>query len=167
MDRQDRHLYKFDSFLLDVNERLLLKDGDAATLAPKALGDQARKPRFIKTVPKVGYRFIAPVQAGPEGSNGAQAEAHSSKGVEGPTGLAREDDEPGMPAGQPRRWRLESVFAGHLWHAVTGCALYALLYSVALVLEVAYEFGHYGARALQLVPGVFVWILGTSMAGLE
>jgi DNA-binding winged helix-turn-helix (wHTH) protein len=96
MDRQDRHLYKFDSFLLDVNERLLLKDGNAVALAPKAfdilahfvrnsgrlidkdelmrevwhdvtveetnismnvsllrkaLGDQAREPRFIKTIP--------------------------------------------------------------------------------------------------------------------
>jgi len=28
----------------------------------KALGDDARNPRFIQTVPKVGYRFIAPVE---------------------------------------------------------------------------------------------------------
>src|SRR5260370_39050492 len=31
----------------------------------KALGDDRRCPRFIKTVPKVGYRFIAPVTQAP------------------------------------------------------------------------------------------------------
>ena|ERR1044071_6565818 len=36
MDKQDKYLYRFDSFLLDVNERLLLKDGDTVTPAPKA-----------------------------------------------------------------------------------------------------------------------------------
>ena len=29
----------------------------------KLLGDDSRQPRFIKTIPKAGYRFIAPVQA--------------------------------------------------------------------------------------------------------
>ena len=28
-----------------------------------ALGDEAGKPRFVETVPRVGYRFIAPVEA--------------------------------------------------------------------------------------------------------
>jgi DNA-binding winged helix-turn-helix (wHTH) protein len=28
----------------------------------KALGDDSRNPRFIKTFPKVGYRFISPVE---------------------------------------------------------------------------------------------------------
>jgi len=30
----------------------------------KALGDEARSPRFIKTIPKGGYQFIAPVEDG-------------------------------------------------------------------------------------------------------
>ena len=30
--------------------------------ARKALGDDSRNPRFVKTVPKVGYRFIGPVE---------------------------------------------------------------------------------------------------------
>jgi DNA-binding winged helix-turn-helix (wHTH) protein len=212
MDKQHKHLYKFDLFLLDVEERLLLKDGDAVMLAPKAfdilalfvrnsgrlidkdelmravwpgvtveetnismnvsllrkaLGDQAREPRFIKTVPKLGYRFIAPVQPSWEEGNGETSEDHSSRDVEDPPGHRREDGEPGVTDGRPSRWRLESPFAGHFWHVVTGCALYALLYSIALMLEVAYEFDRYGARALQLVPPVFVWIFSTSMAGLE
>lgn len=39
----------------------------------KALGDEARNPRFIQTIPKRGYRLIAPVvlesNSGPQGSN--------------------------------------------------------------------------------------------------
>src|SRR5262245_10687053 len=31
----------------------------------EALGDEAESPRFIETVPRVGYRFIAPVEAAP------------------------------------------------------------------------------------------------------
>jgi DNA-binding winged helix-turn-helix (wHTH) protein len=33
----------------------------AVALLRKALGDNARNPRFIETIPKRGYRFIAPV----------------------------------------------------------------------------------------------------------
>ncbi len=34
----------------------------AIALLRKALGDDARNPRFIETIPKRGYRFIAPVE---------------------------------------------------------------------------------------------------------
>jgi DNA-binding winged helix-turn-helix (wHTH) protein len=34
----------------------------AVALLRKALGDNARSPRFIETIPKRGYRFIAPVE---------------------------------------------------------------------------------------------------------
>ena len=34
----------------------------AIALLRKALGDEARNPRFIETIPKRGYRFIAPVK---------------------------------------------------------------------------------------------------------
>lgn len=41
----------------------------------KALGDDARQPRFIETIPKVGYRLIAPVsEAVDEGSWKAESE---------------------------------------------------------------------------------------------
>lgn len=35
----------------------------AIALLRKALGDDARNPRFIETIPKRGYRFIAPVES--------------------------------------------------------------------------------------------------------
>lgn len=41
----------------------------------RQLGDDASSPRFIETVPKHGYRFVAPVEAA-----GAAAEAHRARG---------------------------------------------------------------------------------------
>jgi DNA-binding winged helix-turn-helix (wHTH) protein len=39
----------------------------------RALGDDPRNPRFIETMPRRGYRFIAPVSAGPETHRTAEA----------------------------------------------------------------------------------------------
>jgi DNA-binding winged helix-turn-helix (wHTH) protein/Tol biopolymer transport system component len=39
----------------------------------KGLGDDAREPRYIETVPTLGYRFIAQVERQPEHENGAEA----------------------------------------------------------------------------------------------
>src|SRR5258708_32293405 len=39
----------------------------------KALGDDPRNPRFIETMPRRGYRFIAPVSAGAETHRTAEA----------------------------------------------------------------------------------------------
>jgi DNA-binding winged helix-turn-helix (wHTH) protein len=69
-------------YLLEQHERLVTKEelmghiwkGDAVTDDAlvqcvsdirRALGDNPRSPRFIKTVPKVGYRFISPVEKRP------------------------------------------------------------------------------------------------------
>lgn len=35
----------------------------------RALGDDSRHPRFVKTIPKFGYSFIAPVKESPEDSS--------------------------------------------------------------------------------------------------
>lgn len=101
-----RHFYEFGQFRLDDEERLLLRDGQPVSLAPKvfdtllalvkdrghllekealmkelwpetfveesnltynisqlrkALGDSAGQ-RYIETVPRRGYRFVAPVR---------------------------------------------------------------------------------------------------------
>jgi Tol biopolymer transport system component/DNA-binding winged helix-turn-helix (wHTH) protein len=45
-----------------------------------ALGDSADNPRFIETVPKSGYRFIAPVQSVEEGEISGQGETASASG---------------------------------------------------------------------------------------
>lgn len=107
MDKQSKHLYEFGAFRLDVDERLLLREGEAVTLAPKtfdvllaliaqpghllekeellktvwpdsfveennladnisklrkALGEGENGQKFIETVPKRGYRFVAEVR---------------------------------------------------------------------------------------------------------
>lgn len=102
-----KHFYEFGSFRLDLEERLLLHEGEAVSLAPKvfetllllierkgsvvtkeemmnllwpdryveeanltqniftlrkALGEGQSKAQYIETVPRRGYRFIAPVK---------------------------------------------------------------------------------------------------------
>ena len=44
----------------------------------KALGDDATRPRFIETVPKYGYRFIAAVEAGDDGELASPTPAPTS-----------------------------------------------------------------------------------------
>src|SRR5438270_12120435 len=103
------HFYKFGEFIVDGDQKVLLRNDSPLPLAPKvfdtllilvdsggrivekeqlmsrlwpdsfveesnltfniqqlrkALGDSARQPRFIETVPRRGYRFIAEVKQG-------------------------------------------------------------------------------------------------------
>ena len=157
-------------------------------LVRKALGDSAAKAFYIETVPKQGYRFVAPVEeltsatASPETERGPdQPEAASPETIEaaepvkeigihgdaGRTGLIPKVLPQVLPSGRdigsdaPAR-----LFGGHLCHVVASSALYALLYPVALLVEVAYQFDRLGAPALRLVPWVFGWIMLTSVTGL-
>jgi DNA-binding winged helix-turn-helix (wHTH) protein len=41
----------------------------------EALGDRGEDPRYIETVPRQGYRFVAPIEPGPERLGLEQAEA--------------------------------------------------------------------------------------------
>jgi TolB-like protein/DNA-binding winged helix-turn-helix (wHTH) protein len=51
-----------------------------------ALGDDANCPRYIETIPKRGYRFIAPVQAWPESRPSSPGAHGTSSGASVPTG---------------------------------------------------------------------------------
>ena len=53
----------------------------AVTAARKALGDDAENPRFIRTKPKVGYQFIATIDAAPETHAAAPASAGAAVSV--------------------------------------------------------------------------------------
>ena len=62
-ERQGELVSKRD-LIDDVWKVEIVSDGTltrAIALLRKALGDDARHPRFIETIPKRGYRFIAPV----------------------------------------------------------------------------------------------------------
>src|SRR5918997_970205 len=82
--REDGRLVSKDRFLDEVWRGVPVTD-EALTQCIKTLrsrlGDDAASPRFIETVPKHGYRFIAPVEsiadghAAPMGAPPAVAEA--------------------------------------------------------------------------------------------
>jgi hypothetical protein len=57
-------------------------------------------------------------------------------------------------------------FGGHWRHALFACGLYAALYAVALLVEVAYQFDRYGRAGLLLALVAFGWIFITALAGL-
>ena len=135
------------------------------------LGDNRANPKYIQTVPKMGYRFIAPV-----------------KEVQGNNTVVIRDSSNASPIiaekqQQPRSDKTESqleqsivvldeaqvkpgLLGDHAWFALTACAMYASLYGVVLLVETAYEFDRYGGTVLRIGPLVFTWILFTSIAGL-
>jgi DNA-binding winged helix-turn-helix (wHTH) protein len=200
---QDIRLYEFGPFLLDTAERLLVTNGTAVSLAPrafdllvvlvekngslvtkddllklvwqdvcveegnvsysvslvrKALGDNAASPRYVATVSKLGYRFIAPVKRSIEPINSPPAihtetESNGSYGQD-PTLTPTSDRLPSPP------------LKNHLWHLLAVSVLYALYYSVAFMLEVAYQYETHGTRALKITPLIFIWVIGTSLVAL-
>ncbi len=62
--------------------------------------------------------------------------------------------------------KLDSLFGGHLSHALVASGLYAALYAVALLGEVAYQFDRYGRVSIWVAIAIFVWVFATSLAGL-
>ncbi len=61
--------------------------------------------------------------------------------------------------------KLDQPLGGHLWHGVISGSLFGLLYTVALLVEIAYDFDRYKTRGLLLAPMVFIWILAVSLGG--
>lgn len=147
----------------------------------KALGDTAAVPRYVQTVTKKGYRFIAPVQVRIREEVEPPAQTRPTAVTGGPrAGQATNDgqeaggaiplESPSVPLRTPRGGesaaRLAAPFGGHLWHVLASSALYALLYVVALLLEVAYQFDRLGPPAMKLTPWVFLWVFGAAAASL-
>jgi hypothetical protein len=53
-----------------------------------------------------------------------------------------------------------------LGHLVLSVSLYASLYSIAPIVEIAFAFDRFGLKSLQLAPLIFLWIASTSFLGL-
>jgi cholera toxin transcriptional activator len=66
-----------------------------------ALGDEAVNPRFIQTLPRRGYRFIAPVEVAAAGGT-VQVRAASESGDGSQAALARRDDSREQMSDSPR-----------------------------------------------------------------
>ncbi len=62
--------------------------------------------------------------------------------------------------------KLEALFGGHLIHALLCSTIYAALFAVAVLVEVAYHFDQHGRTGIKLAIVAFIWILATSLAGL-
>lgn len=54
-----------------------------------ALGDSAESPRYVQTVPRRGYRFLASMYVEPPGASGPAAATTESNGARGPRRLSR------------------------------------------------------------------------------
>ena len=62
--------------------------------------------------------------------------------------------------------KLYSLFGGHWLHALAASGLYAALYAVALLGEIAYQFDRYGRASLWVAVAIFFWVFVTSLTGL-
>ena len=72
----------------------------------RLLGDDTREPRYIATVPTVGYRFLCDVRVAEEDSAELNAQGTS------PTIEPSADDQPTPAAGGERKGAMRGIFAG-------------------------------------------------------
>lgn len=135
----------------------------------KVLGESAGK---LETVAGKGYRFNVEAIKKQNADNAERSvDRIASVNVtdtEKPQILKPQEVGPEISSApqEPIASQLSRPFAGHLWHVITSCTLYALLYTIALFVEIAYQYDRFGESALKLSPPVFLWILGTSIVGL-
>lgn len=62
--------------------------------------------------------------------------------------------------------KLELLFGGHWIFVLTSSLIYAVLYGVALLVEVAYQYDRYAGTAPYVAVGASVWILFMTLAAL-
>lgn len=108
-------------------------------LIRRALGDGEHDSRFIETVPKAGYRFIAPVATGKEPANGVPVRQPAPR-----ASASAADAAPAATAAAPHgRWRLT-----RRWVLTAGVAAGVLLLGIGWRLavgpRVAPSMGHRG-----------------------
>jgi len=166
-----------DEFIQEVWPDVFVEEQNVSLnihLARKAVGDDKDNPTYIATVARRGYRFVAPVikkdrAASWANAGGVAFETHLE--VPAITATAITDDATSygaaaLPRGTISLRFLRSALAEDGWFLLTSCTLYALLYAIALFVEVAYQFNSYASSAVRVAPFVFLWIWTTSLAGL-
>lgn len=100
----DGRIVKKDDLMKKVWPNTFVEEGNLTqnvSLLRKALGESADGPQFIETVPRRGYRFVAPVSR-IKGTNGEQLSETPNKQIlpNAPTSLLAE------PSHAPRKWEL-------------------------------------------------------------
>ena len=148
----------------------------------RKLGDSAKKSRFIASEPN-GYRFVADVRLVVSGksesnhnrdsisqqdqfpdSDGITAEIH--KVQEAGLQLKSDSIQSREDFGETRLSERQIQPPTHTAHILLSSLLYASLFAVAVILEIAYEFDRFKYEAVKFATVAFVWILFTSAAAL-
>lgn len=159
-----------ESLTVTNHQLHVLKNGMA-----DALGAQAYV--CIEAVPGEGYRLNAevtkdviksttadtPLEPSNESSNLADRYDHAGGDQERDT-VPLLSQTAGV--GSVQISHSSASFSRHLVHLYSSCFIYALLYAVALSLEVAYQFDILGKVALKTAPLLFIWIFSTSVLTL-
>ena len=132
-------------------------------LLRRALEEGTDNRRYIVTVARRGYRFVAPVVK--------EDRVAVSPAIDEPPVTAKSKDGNSSVAHALGRnilslTSLKSALAEDGWFLVISCTLYALLHALALFVEVAFQFNSYAASVIRAAPFVFAWVWTTSLAGL-
>lgn len=132
----------------------------------KALGDSAQTRRYIIKVPQ-GYRFVANVRETREKSGNRPHQSPGSLELS-------QKDTASMNSGQVGNEKTSSslstkmnrLFSEDWGHVLLAGGLYAALYAVGVLVEVAYQFDQYGKAAILFSMATAVWIFTNAIAGL-
>ncbi len=114
---------------------------------------------FIKPIPGKGYLLDADVSEEAENSNSENPEPIST--LKMPISNSEEIDVYQSPPHRKNR-----LFGEHAVYAAVSSLLYGLLFWIALLLEVAYQFDRFGETALWLGFPTILWIAAASFIGL-
>jgi Tol biopolymer transport system component/DNA-binding winged helix-turn-helix (wHTH) protein len=90
--RQSGHLVSKETLLREVWPDSFVEEGAlnrTVSVLRKALGDSPSGPKYIETVPKRGYRFVAPVSESPVESSSSVVDLHLSSTVHARTTRTR------------------------------------------------------------------------------
>lgn len=136
-----QHILSKDHIINSVWGDVFVADSSvekAISALRKTLGDTPTNSRFIKTVSKKGYKFVHDVDEITENKTIPNFE-------------------------QPV---LQTSSNRHLAFITAAALLYGLLFWIALLLEIAYQFDRFGTTALWLGLPLVLWIAAASFAGL-
>jgi hypothetical protein len=132
------------------------------------LGDDASNPQYIRTIPRLGFRFVASARAlsGIEAPTGGVIGIHEQDGNAGAT---RQSPDADHLIVRPARLLsvLQSSCSGHGWYVLGASTIYAAYFGVALLVEIAYQFDRYGSTGKWIALLISSLIFASSLLGLS
>ena len=111
--------------VVDFDHRL----NNAITRLREVLGDDADSPRFIETVPRVGYRFIYPLAAVPSSGVTAEQSSNGPAGPDLPFPAQPRASTPDIPVAPPRQ---EGHGIARIWLWAGPCVLIVAIAAAAV-----------------------------------